>query len=77
MEIVCRRCGGRKPALPQAPLPGAWGKRVLEQSCADCWREWVDEQTRVINHERLMPADPAHRAVLYERMASFLKLDRT
>lgn len=61
--------------MPSAPLPGRWGGVVLEQTCADCWRAWVDEQTRVINHERLLPANAEHRAVLYQRMASFLRLE--
>ena len=74
VDVVCRRCGLSKPALERAPLPGAWGPRVLEQTCADCWQQWIDEQTRVINHEHLKPADPAHRRTLYERMATFLKL---
>jgi Fe-S cluster biosynthesis and repair protein YggX len=73
-DIVCCRCGLSKPALERAPLPGKWGPLVLEQTCGECWGEWVEEQTRLINHERLTPADPAHRRVLYERMATFLKL---
>jgi Fe-S cluster biosynthesis and repair protein YggX len=72
--IVCRRCRQQKPELERAPVPGAWGPRIVAQTCADCWREWVDEQTRVINHERLQPADPAARQILYQRMADFLKL---
>jgi Fe-S cluster biosynthesis and repair protein YggX len=55
-------------------LPGALGPVVLENTCAVCWAEWIEEQTRLINHERLLPTNPAHRAVLYERMAAFLKL---
>jgi Fe-S cluster biosynthesis and repair protein YggX len=73
-EITCRRCALTKPALDRAPLPGKWGPVVLAETCADCWREWVDEQTRVINHEGLIPARPEHRQVLYERMTTFLKL---
>jgi Fe-S cluster biosynthesis and repair protein YggX len=75
MAIVCRRCGQSKPALVESPLPGARGSTVMTQTCADCWHEWVEEQTRLINHERLFPSDPAHRKVLYERMATFLNLD--
>jgi Fe-S cluster biosynthesis and repair protein YggX len=75
-EIACRRCGQLKPTLAQAPLPGKWGSTVIAQTCGDCWHEWVEEQTRLINHERLLPSDPEHRKVLYERMASFLKLER-
>jgi Fe-S cluster biosynthesis and repair protein YggX len=74
-EVVCRRCGQHKPTLIQAPLPGKWGSTVLLQTCADCWHDWVEEQTRLINHEGLLPAQPEHRKVLYERMASFLKLE--
>jgi Fe-S cluster biosynthesis and repair protein YggX len=73
-EVVCRRCGQRRTALAQAPLPGKWGPIVVDQICADCWHEWVEEQTRLINHERLLPSDPAHRKVLYERMTTFLSL---
>jgi Fe-S cluster biosynthesis and repair protein YggX len=57
-------------------MRGQWGTILLEQTCPDCWREWVDEQTRVINHERLQPSDPAHRRLLYERRVEFLKLER-
>jgi Fe-S cluster biosynthesis and repair protein YggX len=74
--VACRRCGLSKPALIQAPLPGKWGPLVVAQTCPDCWHEWIEEQTRLINHERLLPSEAAHRAVLYERMTSFLKLER-
>jgi Fe-S cluster biosynthesis and repair protein YggX len=72
--MICRRCGLDKPALEQAPLPGKWGPIILANSCADCWHEWFEEQTRLINHEGLRPSEPEHRKVLYERMAAFLKL---
>ena len=74
-EVACRRCGQRKAALTQAPLPGKWGPLVQAGTCADCWRDWIEEQTRLINHERLLPSQPEHRKVLYTRMATFLRLD--
>ncbi|MBV9326732.1 MAG: Fe(2+)-trafficking protein [Chloroflexi bacterium] len=61
--------------MAQAPLPGKWGPVIEAQTCADCWQAWVEEQTRLINHERLLPSEPEHRKVLYERMAAFLLLD--
>jgi Fe-S cluster biosynthesis and repair protein YggX len=75
-QIVCRRCGQSADALDHAPLPGRWGPIILDQTCASCWHDWVEEQTRLINHERLLPAQPDHRAILYERMASYLQLER-
>jgi Fe-S cluster biosynthesis and repair protein YggX len=75
MDIVCRRCGQSRPALAQAPVPGARGAAIVAQICPECWHEWVEEQTRLINHERLFPSEPAHRQVLYAKMTEFLKLD--
>ena len=74
-EVACRRCGKRKPGLDKPPLPGKWGPLIQADSCAECWHEWIEEQTRLINHERLLPSEPEHRKVLYARMASFLHLD--
>jgi Fe-S cluster biosynthesis and repair protein YggX len=34
----------------------------------------VEEQTRLINHERLTPHLPEHRAALYRHLHAFLKL---
>ena len=73
-EVRCRRCGQVRAGLERAPLPGALGPVLLENTCAVCWAEWVEEQTRLINHERLTPADPEHRKVLYARLRDFLRL---
>ena len=73
--MVCHRCGKRKPGLAQAPLPGRFGPLILADTCVDCWRDWIEEQTRLINHERLLPSEPEHRKLLYQKMATFLKLE--
>jgi Fe-S cluster biosynthesis and repair protein YggX len=74
-EVACRRCGQRKAALVAAPLPGKWGPVIVASTCQECWLEWIEEQTRLINHERILPSDPEQRKVLYERMKAFLNLD--
>ena len=73
-EVTCRRCGQHRAGLEKAPIPGRRGSRVLEQTCAVCWTDWIEEQTRLINHERLLPSEPEHRAVLYQKMDAFLNL---
>ncbi len=75
-EIVCSRCGHRGPGLPEPPLPGPWGTAVLEETCPHCWEEWREEQTRLINHERLQPALPADRQRLYAHLREYLNLQR-
>lgn len=74
MEVACRRCGQTRAALERPPLPGRWGAVVLASTCAECWHAWVDEQTRLINHEQLRPSEAPHRQILYQRMQAFLNL---
>jgi Fe-S cluster biosynthesis and repair protein YggX len=73
-EADCRRCEQRKQGLEQPPLPGQWGDAVLAQTCADCWRAWTEEQTRLINHLGLQPFRPADKKVIYRHLHEFLKL---
>ena len=73
-EVTCHRCGKHKPALAEAPLPGRWGAAVVEQTCADCWQAWSEEQVRIINHLGLHTYRPADKQVLYGRMREFLQI---
>ena len=73
-EVLCRRCGERKPGLAEAPLPGQWGTAILAETCTDCWRAWSDEQTRLINHLGLQPFKSADKKVIYRHLYEFLKL---
>ena len=72
--VTCRRCHQTKPGLEQSPLPGDWGAAVLAESCADCWRAWSEEQTRLINHFGLQPFKQADKNVLYRHLHEFLQL---
>jgi Fe-S cluster biosynthesis and repair protein YggX len=74
-NIHCRRCGQTKPGLTDAPLPGEWGPAILSQTCADCWRDWSQEQTRIINHLGLQVFKPADKRVLYRNLHDYLKLE--
>jgi Fe-S cluster biosynthesis and repair protein YggX len=73
-ELTCRRCGQRKPGLDHAPLPGETGHAVLAQTCAECWHDWTEEQTRLINHLGLRPFVPADKRLIYQHLHEFLKL---
>jgi Fe-S cluster biosynthesis and repair protein YggX len=72
--VTCRRCHQSKPGLERAPLPGEWGAAVLAESCAACWREWSEEQTRLINHLGLQPFKRADKDAIYRHLHEFLKL---
>lgn len=76
-EIACRRCGETREALPKAPLPGDVGRRILAGTCADCWRVWMGEQTKLINERALSPVNPEHYAILVGELQRFLRLEET
>jgi Fe-S cluster biosynthesis and repair protein YggX len=55
-------------------LPGAAGREVQAQVCADCWAEWGRSEVMVINELRLNFMDPAAQEVLNRHMREFLHL---
>ncbi len=73
-EVSCSRCGSTVTGLEQPPLPGEIGEQVLSQTCASCWKQWLDVQVKLMNENRLTPANPEHDDQLIEHMKVFLSL---
>ena len=73
-DVHCSRCGSTIPELDTAPLPGEPGRRVLEQTCAACWKEWMGAQVILMNENRLSPGNPEHYDLLVREMTTFLNL---
>ncbi len=55
-------------------LPGSLGRDIERGVCAECWKEWVATQIRVINHYGLRPALKEDRERLYALTREFFKL---
>lgn len=70
--IHCRRCGTDAPGLPRPPFRNELGERVASQICANCWKDWLQHQTLLINHYGLDPREPKARAFLYEQIEQVL-----
>lgn len=70
--IQCRRCEKEAPKLPKAPFRNALGERIHAEICQDCWAEWLQHQTLLINHYGLDPRDPKAREFLYQQIESVL-----
>lgn len=70
--IHCRRCDTDAPALEKPPFRTDLGTRIAGEICASCWQEWLQHQTRLINHYGLDPRDPKSRAFLYEQVEQVL-----
>jgi Fe-S cluster biosynthesis and repair protein YggX len=75
MPGTCRRCERTDgPELKRPPLPGAAGREIQAEICADCWQEWVHHEVMVINELRLNFMDPASQETLARHMREFLRL---
>lgn len=70
--ITCARCGQTRDQLPRPPFPGALGDRIYDSICQVCWKEWLRQQTAVINHYGLDLLDPKARKFLAQQTESFL-----
>ena len=70
--IECRRCGPEKPTLAKPPFRNDLGKRIQEQICAECWTDWLQHQTLLINHYGLDPREAKAREFLYGQIETVL-----
>ncbi|MBT8336920.1 MAG: Fe(2+)-trafficking protein [Gemmatimonadetes bacterium] len=74
--IACRRCG-EGPRLSRAPFRNEIGERVLAEICENCWKEWLQHQTLLINHYGLDPREKKSRDFLYSQVEQVLLGDGT
>ena len=54
--------------MEKPPFRNAIWERVFEEICRDCWGEWLQHQTLLINHYGLDPRDPKAREFLYHQI---------
>src|SRR5947207_12392148 len=67
-EIKCARCGQKRSALGYAPLPTELGQKIGAEVCQPCWAEWLQAQTRIINHYGLDLINPDAQGFLMDNM---------
>lgn len=70
--IRCRRCANDAAPLEKAPFRNELGERILGEICAQCWKEWLQHQTLLINHYGLDPRDASAKKFLYEQIEQVL-----
>ncbi len=71
--IRCRKCGrADAPALEKPPFRSDLGQRIQAEVCQDCWKDWLQHQTLLINHYGLDPRDAEAKAFLYQQLGSVL-----
>ena len=70
--IHCTRCEADKSPIAKAPFKTELGERIHTSICSDCWAEWLQHQTLLINHYGLDPREPKSREFLYEQIEQVL-----
>lgn len=69
--VQCAKLGRELPGLEKPPFPGPLGERIYNEISAEAWEMWRQQQTIIINHYGLNPADPEDRQILREQMEEF------
>lgn len=70
--FVCERCKQSNPRLDFQPWPGELGLRLQNSICQQCWGEWMQMQTKIINEYRINVLHPEHAKAVRDQMEIFL-----
>jgi Fe-S cluster biosynthesis and repair protein YggX len=71
-KVQCAKIKEELEGLDFAPFPGEMGKKVYEHVSKEAWKQWLAQQTILINEYRLSSLDPKARSFLQEEMEKFL-----
>jgi Fe-S cluster biosynthesis and repair protein YggX len=72
--VTCVRCGKDGPKLDWPPYSGEAGEQLVSSVCKDCWPQWLELQTKIINEYRLQVLDPNHQRMVAEQCLIFFGL---
>ena len=71
-DITCARCGQTREGLSAPPFPNEFGARILASICQQCWKDWLKQQTQIINHYGLDLSNPDAQTFLFDNMKGYL-----
>jgi len=70
--VYCVKLKEEAEGLDKAPWPGELGDRIYEHISKQAWKEWLGQQTILINENNLSPINPEHKALLKAEMEKWL-----
>ena len=71
-KVHCVKLGEELDGLDFPPFPGELGQKVFDSVAKEAWKQWLAQQTILINEYRLSSLDPKARSFLMEEMQKFL-----
>lgn len=75
MQVFCKKLKKDAEGFEQAPYPGPIGDRIQSSISKEAWRQWMQQQTMLINENHLVLTDKAARRFLEAEMQKFLFSD--
>ena len=69
--VQCVKLGKEAEGLDRPTYPGDLGKRIFENVSKQAWQQWMQQQTMLINENRLSPIEPQAREFLEQQMEKF------
>lgn len=70
--VHCAKMGEELEGLDFPPFPGELGQKIYENVSKEAWKQWLAQQTILINEYRLSSLDPKAQSFLKEEMQKFL-----
>ena len=71
-KVQCVKMGEELDGLDFLPFPGELGQKVYDNVSKEAWKQWLGQQTILINEYRLSSLDPKARSFLAEEMQKYL-----
>ncbi len=70
--VKCSKLNEDLEGLDFPPFPGPLGQRIFEKVSKEAWKQWLGQQTILINEYRLSSLDKKAQSFLKEEMEKFL-----
>jgi Fe-S cluster biosynthesis and repair protein YggX len=70
--VNCAKIGEEMAGLDFVPFPGELGQKVYDNISKEGWKQWLTQQTILINEYRLSSLDQKAQSFLKEEMEKFL-----
>jgi len=70
--VKCAKIGEEMDGLDFTPFPGPLGQKIYDNISKEAWKQWLTQQTILINEYRLSSLDQKAQSFLKEEMEKFL-----
>lgn len=74
-QIHCRLLGHGKTRLAHRPFPGPIGEHIHMHYSQEAWHLWLEQQTKLLNEDRLNPLESNTKARLLHAMSTFFEYE--